>query len=108
MQLQTKSSGIKLPEVHGIKKTLDTNTLPEKKQKITPHMKKIVEIKPRLGQGRAGIKYKKPLVTRIIGATTDKLQGILRIPTVQKVPKNSSDFPIHEQSINSSKTEAIT
>ena len=29
---QTKSSGIKLPEVHGIKKILDTNTLPEKQK----------------------------------------------------------------------------
>ena len=34
MQLQTKSSGIKLPEVHGVKKTLDTNTLPEKTENI--------------------------------------------------------------------------
>ena len=32
---QTKSSGLKLPEVHGIKKTLDTNSLPER-QKIAP------------------------------------------------------------------------
>ena len=52
-QSQTKSSGIKLPEVHGIKKTLDTNSLPERQVKINP------KIKPRLGQGRAGIKCKK-------------------------------------------------
>ena len=30
MQLQTNSSGIKLPEVHGIKKTLDTNIVLKK------------------------------------------------------------------------------
>ena len=35
MQLQTKSNQIKLPEVHGVKKTMDTNTLPEK-WKIAP------------------------------------------------------------------------
>ena len=29
-QSQAKSSGIVLPEVHGAKKTLDTNVLPEK------------------------------------------------------------------------------
>ena len=29
-QLQMKSSGIALPEVHGTKKMLDTNVLPEK------------------------------------------------------------------------------
>ena len=39
---QTKSSGITLPEVHGAKKILDMNILPEK-QKIVPQNKKIVE-----------------------------------------------------------------
>ena len=39
VQSQTKSSGIKLPEVHGVKKTLDTNTLPEK-QKNGPSNKR--------------------------------------------------------------------
>ena len=73
--MQTKLSGIKLPEVHGVKKNLDTNTLPEK-QKIAPQIKKNVEIKPRLGQGRAGIKCKKPQVTKNVHIATDKLQGI--------------------------------
>ena len=36
---QTKSSRIKLPEVHDIKKILDTNTLPGK-QKTAPQVKK--------------------------------------------------------------------
>ena len=35
MQSQTKSSGIKLPEVHGMSKSLDSNILPEK-QNIRP------------------------------------------------------------------------
>ena len=39
-QLQTKLSRIKLPEVHGVKKTLDTNTLPVK-QKIDPQIKRM-------------------------------------------------------------------
>ena len=58
-QPQTKSSRIKLPEVHDIKKILDTNTLPEK-QKTAPQVKKSIKIKPRIGQGRAGIKHKNP------------------------------------------------
>ena len=33
MHLQTKSSGIKLPEVHGVKKTLDTSLLPKENRK---------------------------------------------------------------------------
>ena len=45
---QTKSSGIKLPEVHGVKKTLDKNLLLEK-EKIILQIKKNVENKPRLG-----------------------------------------------------------
>ena len=38
---------------------LDTNLLPEK-QKVIPQNKKVIENKLRLGQGRAGIKCKKP------------------------------------------------
>ena len=57
--LPTKSSGIRLLEVHGVKKTLDTNLLPEK-QKMIPQIKMNIENKPRLGQGRAGIRHRKP------------------------------------------------
>ena len=32
MCLQTKSSGIKLPDVHGVKKILDTNLLPKNRK----------------------------------------------------------------------------
>ena len=63
-QSQTKSSGIIPCEVHGIQ-TICTNSLPEK-QKIDPQLKKDSEIKPRLGQGRVGIKCKKPQATRNI------------------------------------------
>ena len=47
-----------LPEVNGAKKMLDMNMLPEK-QKIAPQNKSIDENKPRLGQGRAGIRCKR-------------------------------------------------
>ena len=42
-QSQTKSSGIILPEVHGIKKILDTNSLPEK-QETVPHVKRVLKL----------------------------------------------------------------
>ena len=61
---QTKSSGIILHEVHGIMKIQDTNPLLEK-QKPSPQVKKGSEIKPRLGQGRVGIKCKKPKLLKI-------------------------------------------
>ena len=42
-----------------------------------------------------------------IDGLTDKLQEILKIPASQNIPKNRMDFPMHEQSISNSKTEAI-
>ena len=50
-----------------------------------------------------GIKHKKPQTTK-----KDKLQEIPKIPATQNIAKNGIDFPMHEQSISSSKTEAIT
>ena len=104
---QTKSSGIKLPEVHGVKKTLDMSLLPEK-QKVIPQIKKGVENKPRLGKGRAEIRCRKPQLIENITKSTDKSHKILKIPMTQIVSKNRMDFPVQEQSISSSKTEAIT
>ena len=49
---QANSSGITLPEVHGIGKRLDRNILPEKqviKPVITSEAKGIFQLKPRLG-----------------------------------------------------------
>ena len=56
---QAKSSGICLPEVHDIGKGLDPNIRPEKqaiKPIIASEAKGVSQIKPRLSQGRAGIK----------------------------------------------------
>ena len=38
----------------------------------------------------------------------NKSQGIPKIPATKHVSKNRTDFPVHEQSISSSNTEAIT
>ena len=55
---------ITLPEVHSMKKTLDTSILPEK-QKPQIHSEQVDKNKPRLGRGRTRIKCKKnhPLLT---------------------------------------------
>ena len=50
---QTKSSGIKLPEAHGMSKSLNHNVQPEK-QVTKSLVKEILPIKPRTGQGQAG------------------------------------------------------
>ena len=53
---QTKSSGIKLPEVHGMGKNLDPDIVPEK-QHANP-IKDSTE-KPHIGQGRAGLRRRR-------------------------------------------------
>ena len=83
-QSQTKSRGMKQTEVHGMKKFLGTNSLPEK-QKTASQVKKGSENKPRLGQGRLGVKGKKSHMTKHIDALTDKLQEILKIPATQNL-----------------------
>ena len=58
-RLQAKSSGITLPELHAVDKGLDPNILPEKqvmKPIISSEVKGVTQNKPRLGQGRTGIK----------------------------------------------------
>ena len=55
---QTKASGVQLPEVHGSRKRLDPHKIPEKQSQ--PIIESDVERKPRIGQGRAGIKRRAP------------------------------------------------
>ena len=60
MQSQTKSSGIKLPEVHGVSKSLDPNIQPEK-QNIKPlNGNGFPQDTPQIDQGRAGIRRRRP------------------------------------------------
>ena len=69
-----KSSGIKLPEVHGVGKGLDPNLQPEKqvlKPLVITKVKEASQIKPKLGQGRAGLRCKikmpaSPLISKPI------------------------------------------
>ena len=54
---QARSSSIKLPELHGMGKNLDPNIQPEKQHAIP--IKGSIE-KPHIGQGRAGLRRKRP------------------------------------------------
>ena len=73
-RVQAKSSGIKLPEVHGVEKGLDPNILPEK-QTMKPiavaKAKEASQIKPGLGQGRESLRHKikTPMTPPIIKTT---------------------------------------
>ena len=53
---QMKASGVHLPEVHGSRKRLDPHRLPEKQSQ--PIVRLDVDRKPRIGQGRAGVRRK--------------------------------------------------
>ena len=53
---QTKASVVQLPEVHGSRKELDPHKIPEKQPQ--PIVSLDIERKPRLGQGRAGVRRK--------------------------------------------------
>ena len=55
MHSQTKTSGTKLPEVHGVEKGLNPNLRPEKQHAI-PKQGKSERLQ--IGQGRAGSKRK--------------------------------------------------
>ena len=75
MWSQTKSSGIKLPDVHGVSKNLDPHIQPEKQ--ITEPIKenKILQEKPRIGQGRAG---RKPPINQTIAQSAELSKKLMR------------------------------
>ena len=54
---QAKTSGTKLPEVHGVEKSLNPNLRPGKQDAITKQGK---FKRPWMGQGRAGSRRRKP------------------------------------------------
>ena len=56
-RFQARSSGIKLPEVHGMGKNLDPKLKPEKQHAIS---KQGNMERPHIGQGRAGLRRKRP------------------------------------------------
>ena len=92
---QARSSGIKLPEVHGMGKNLDPNIKPE-----TQHANPItgsVE-KPHIGQSRAGLRRRRldPINQPIISPSelSQKIPGETKIETRKTNHVNSTD-PMH-------------
>ena len=68
---QKKASGVQLPEVHGPRKRLDPHKIPEKQPQ--PIIGLDAERKPRIGQGRAGVRRKAPpLLDPRQGTSTNK------------------------------------
>ena len=101
---QAKSSGITLPEVHGVDKGIDPNILPEKqviKPIITSEVKGITQAKPGLGQGIAVIKQKiklpvPPLLHK--HHIQEKEKRILQQPQNLAQPKITLKVPVPDSS----------
>ena len=79
MQSQTISIGIKLPNVHGVSKNLDPNIQPEKQNIIPLKGNEILQEKPWIGQGRAGMRRRRlPPTKRAITQTSELSKKFLK------------------------------
>ena len=86
---QAKSSGIKLPQVYGVGKSLDPNIQPEK-QVVKPievtKAKEVSQIKARIGQGRAGLRHKiKTLISKPLMQVMEKSPSKLLLSNASKI-----------------------
>ena len=85
---QAKSSGTRLLEVHGVQKELDPNLRPEKQHTISKQGK--LE-RPRVGQGRAGFRRRKPdHMNQPTNQPLDVTQGIPRGTKIETGKTNSA------------------
>ena len=123
---QMKASGVQLAEVHGSRKRLDPHKVPEKQSQ--PIIGLDVERKPRLGQGRDGVRRKapptsyprsgtsesKPIVisngTELISPkpiteiSKSEMVPLYLVPQNRPLPKPPDQLP-KRQEVDSSKTE---
>ena len=108
MWSQTKSSGIKLEGVHGVSKNLDPNIKPET-QNISPlKANEILQEKPRIGQGRAGMKRRRlSPINQSIAQSEEMSKKISEASKIEKKFINHPDFATSVKSINNSNAEVI-
>ena len=88
-QSQTKSGGIKLPEVHGIGKSLNLNIEPERqvvKPIVVTKAKEVSQIKPRSGQGKAWLRHKiKSLISKPLTQIMEKPSSKILLPDTSNI-----------------------
>ena len=103
MWSQTKAEGVKLPEVHGARKTIIIS-MPIEKQNPQIQEKQVNNNRPKLGRGRAGIwhKHPQPVADTLVSANKSP-----KLPADQKVTIDSTKFPVLNQLITH-KAETIT
>ena len=88
-------AGVKLPEVHGTRKTISTHC-PIEKQKPQIQQRRVDNNRPKLGRGRAGMQCKQPQSVADILESTNKSPNI---PTTEKVNIDSTKYPVPNQLI---------
>ena len=103
MQSQTKAAGVKLPEVHGARKTITVN-MPIEKQQPQIQEKQVDNNRPKLGRGRAGMQCKHPQPVADTLVSANKSQ---KIPANQNITIDSAKFPVLNQLITH-KAETFT
>ena len=91
---QTKASGVQLAEVHGSRKRLDLHKIPEKQPQ--PIIGLDVERKPRLCQGRAGVRRKALPPLHLRSGTSESKPIIINNGTEPITPKPIIDIPRSE------------
>ena len=89
-RLQMKASGVQLPEVHGSRKRLDPHRIPEKQSQ--PIVRLDVDRKPRIGQGRAGVRRKAPPLLDSRQGTSTSKPIVISDETGSKMPKSIMEF----------------
>ena len=88
MHSQAKSSGTQFPEVQWVQKELDPNLRPEKQHTISKQGK--LE-RPQVGQGRAGLRRRKPdHINQSTNQPLDVTQGIPRETKIETGKTNST------------------
>ena len=103
----TKSSRVKLLEVHGLGKSLDPNVQLEKQTIKPPKLDKNLQIRPRIGQGGAGLGRKKPNNNEPIAQSVEHSQKIPEALKIEKEVINMPNFTTPVQSISNPRTEVI-
>ena len=85
-RLQMKASGVQLPEVYGSRKRLDPHRIPEKQSQPITGLD--VDKKPRIGQGRAGVRRKAPPLLDSKQGTSASKPVIISDEIGPKMPKS--------------------
>ena len=104
---QTKSTGLKLPEVHGVSKGLDPNIQLEKNKLLSPTKgNEISQERPEIGQRRAGMRRRRsPPIIQTITQSSDLSKKIPEASKIESRITTQTDSMAHMQSITNSNDE---